>query len=104
MGGGGYTINLADTESVATTMTGLGGCADAADFDLMNMGTLPAVEAGESVAGALKAFQSAWHGILPEIKKETDLLASKAHGTVTTYQKVDSRTAARINKMKQFEN
>ena len=104
VGGDGYTIDLADTQSAADTMSGIGDCADAADIDLMGMGTLPVAEAGESVNGQLTSFQSAWHGVLTELKKEMAALSSKAHGTVTTYTKVDARTAAVLNKMRQFEN
>jgi hypothetical protein len=86
---GGYTVR---TEQIKVGVGDyLTNNASTADVVVSNFGnvSLPGVEAGESVAGELKAVVSAWTEALPKVKKEIELIGGAVKDSATMYEKVE---------------
>lgn len=74
---GGYTIEVQAVESAADALSSVAFCASSADSDITGIPALPAPAAGDGIGGALTAFQSAWHDVLPKLNTEVDTLSKK---------------------------
>ena len=74
---GGYTIEVQEVESAADALSSIAFCASSADDDITGIPNLAVPAAGEGIGGALTAFQSAWHDVLPKLNTEVDTLSKK---------------------------
>jgi hypothetical protein len=98
---GGYTMDVAVTESAATALSNDAGYAKDAIATLTGMPKVGAPAAGEGIGATLTKFQSGWHDALGKIGTEMTDLSGKVSSTAKVTVEVEQNVQGRFS---QFSN
>jgi hypothetical protein len=89
MATGGYTMDVAVTESAATALSNDASYAKSAVSALTAIPKIGAPAAGEGIGSTLTKFQSGWDEALGKIGTEMKDLSGKVSGTAKATVKVE---------------